>query len=282
MKQLFTLLSVILISNMSMAGGPWVKKKGEAYFQFGGGIIPSTNMFFYRGGDLHYTNRKITDLSLGLYNEYGLTNKLTLITSVPFNMVSSSSTVDTNSVFPLLPNGELAGFGNISLTPKYEILSGALKLTGGLEISLPTGREDVSTGLRTAYKTYGFMPTVDLGYSKNKFYGFIETGYNFRTDLADDYKFELEVGYKVYKNVYAILNFNSRFSTFDKTKSSVFDTQAGLYANGQEFSALTLKLSTPIKNNFGVNFHMTLINLHGHLVQKSPSIGGSIYYKLKK
>lgn len=183
--------------------------------------------------------------------------------------------------FPLLNQGTLAGFGNINITPKYQLLNGTLKLTGGLKLSLPTGSSDHLTGLKTAYETFGIMPIIDLGYSKNKFYGFIETGYSFRTDLADDFKFELEVGYKIYKNIYAILNFNSKFSTIDATLSKFTSKQTGLYANGQEYSALTLKVSSPIKNNFGINLHTTLINFHGHLVQRSPSIGGSFYYKLK-
>jgi len=282
MKHLISLLSLVLISNLCIAGGPWVKKKGEAYFQFGGGIIPSTHQFFYRNNQVLYTNRAITDISLGVYNEYGITNKLTFITQIPFNFVSSSHSIDTISILPVLESGNLEGFGNITLTPKYQLLNGKLKLSGGIQFSLPTGTVDNKTGLRTAYETFGIMPIIDLGVSKNKFYGFIETGYNYRTNLADDFKFELEVGYKVFKNVYAILNFNSKFSTFNSDNDPSFNEQTGLYANGQEYSALTLKLSSPIKNGFGINLHTTLLNLHGHLVQKSPSVGGSIYYKLKK
>jgi len=282
MKHLISILSLILISNLSMAGGPWVKKKGEAYFQFGAGIIPSTHQFFYRANQTLYTNRAITDINLGLYTEYGITNKLTFITQVPFKFVSSAASIDTVSILPVLMSGDLAGFGNITLTPKYQLLNGKLKLSGGIQFLLPTGKVDNSTGLRTAYETFGIMPIIDLGFSKNKFYGFIETGYNYRTDLADDFKFELEVGYKVLKNVYAILNFNSKFSTFNSDNVPSFNEQTGLYANGQEYSALTLKVSSPIKNGFGINLHTTLLNLHGHLVQKSPSVGGSIYYKLKK
>lgn len=282
MKQLFFLFSIFLFSNISVAGGPWVKKKGEAYFQFGMGVIPSTNNFFFTNNKIYQTNRSVSDLNLGLYSEYGLTNKLTFITQIPFNMVSTSSSIDTLINLPLLNSGQLAGFGNISITPKYELLSGKLKLSGGVKISLPTGKTDNSTGLKTAYETFGIMPIIDIGFSKNKFYSFIETGYNYRTNLDDDFKFELEVGYKVFKNVFAILNFNARFSTLDTDIPQFYAEQTGLYANGQEFSALTLKISTPIKNNFGVNFHTTLLNFHGYLVQRSPSIGGSIYYKLKK
>ena len=281
MKHLLTLVTLVLLSNISIAGGPWVKKKGEAYFQLGGGIIPSTNMLFFNGNDLLYTNRKVTDMNLGLYIEYGLTNKLTFITEIPFNIVSTSNTIDTVSILPVLNNGQLAGFGNISITPKYQLLDRKLKLAGAIKFSLPTGKVDNSIGLRTAYETLGIMPMLDLGYSKNKFYTFIEAGYNYRIDLADDFKFEFELGYKVYKNVYVILNFNSKFSTFDSSQPISLNEQTGIYANGQEYSALTLKLSTPLKNNFGINLHVTLLNLHGHLVQKSPSIGGSIYYKLK-
>lgn len=282
MKQLITLISILLLTSNSFAGGPWVKKKGEAYFQLGAGIIPTTNKLFYRGTDVLFINRAITDVNLGLYTEYGVTNKLTFITEVPFNFVSSNTSIDTLALSPILPGGSLAGFGNINITPKYQLLNGKLKLSAGVKFSLPTGTVDNFRGLRTAYETYGIMPIIDLGYSKNKFYGFIETGYNYRTHLADDFKFELEVGYKVYKNIYAILNFNAKLSTFDSNNTPSFNEQTGLYANGQEYSALTLKVSTPIKNGFGVNLHATLLNLHGHLVQQSPSLGGSIYYKLKK
>jgi hypothetical protein len=282
MKHIISLVIVLVISNISVAGGPWLKKKGEAYFQFGGGIIPSTNSLFFNGNDFLYTNRKVTDINLGLYTEYGLTNKLTFITEIPFNIVSSSSTLDTISILPVLNGGQLIGLGNVSITPKYQLLDGKLKLSGGVKLSLPTGKYDNLTGLRTAYQTVGIMPILDLGFSKNKYYAFIETGYNYRTELADDFKFELEIGYKIYKNIFAILNFNTKLSTLETDMTSFTNEQTGLYANGQEYSALTLKLSAPLKNGFGINFHTTLLNLHGHLVQRSPSIGGSIYYKLKK
>ena len=265
-----------------MAGGPWVKKKGESYFQIGGGIIPSTNELFYKGNQYLFINRKVTDLSFGFYNEYGITNKLTIITDIPFKFVTSNNNIDTTLFLPVLKSGNLSGFGNISITPKYELLNGSIKLSGGIKFSLPTGKFDNSTGLKTAYQTYGIMPIVDIGFSKNKLYAFIETGYNYRTSLADDLKFEFEMGYKVYKNIYAIINFNSKFSTFKPSTITTPNDQTGLYADGQEYSALTLKVSTPIKNNFGINMHVTLLNFHGNLVQRSPSIGGSIYYKLKK
>jgi len=282
MKHILNIISIVLIFNTSIAGGPWVKKKGEAYFQLGGGIIPATNELFYKSNQFLFLNRSVTDLSFGFYNEYGLTNKLTLITNIPFKYVYSSNKIDTTSFLPLLKSGSLAGFGNINFTPKYELLNKVIKVSAGVKFSLPTGKADNYTGLKTAYQTFGIMPIIDIGYSKNKFYTYIETGYNYRTSLADDFKFEIELGYNIYKNVYAILNFNSKFSTFTQNLLPTLNEQTGLYANGQEYTAFTLKISTPIKNNFGINMHITLLNLGGHLVQKSPSIGGSIYYKLKK
>ena len=273
------LFSLLLFS--SYAGGPWVQKKGHSYLQFGGGVIPSTGELFFQSTSVLSLNREITDISFGFYGEYGITNKLSLIVDLPYKVIKSSKELNTLINLPILEAGTLHGFSNIHLTPKYQFHNKTIVISGGIDFSLPTGISEFSTGLKTGDQTTGIMPILDIGYSKNKFYTFTEIGYNYRTKLTNDAHITVEGGYKIFKEVYVILNFNILLSELNTNTTSGFNEPTGLYTDGQEYSALTLKLSSPIKNNIGINMHVTLLNFHGHLVQRSPSIGGSIYLKLK-
>ncbi|MEN8928157.1 MAG: hypothetical protein ABF242_02635 [Flavobacteriales bacterium] len=278
--KILNLLAVLFISSSLFAGGPWGQEKGKAYLQFGGGFIPSTNQLFFKANETLNLNRRVSDANVGLYAEYGLLKNFTVIAELPINFVATSSEIEPNATSSLLPSGSLAGFGNTRLTAQYLFYEGTIKLAGGIKFSLPTAITEAETGLRTGYQSFDVMPRLSAGYSKGKFYSYSEIGYNFRTKLANDIHISAEAGYKVYKEIYVALNFGALLSSLDRNELILNDEQTGLYANGQEFAALTLKLSFPIKNNIGFNLSSTASNFHGNLVQKSPAFGASLYWKI--
>ncbi len=274
------------MANISIAGGPWTQKKGKLYFQLGYNIIPQNNLLFFSadGGDFLNLPRAITDQTYSLYAEYGLSDRFTLITHIPYKMTKSSKekfTPQPPFVLPpdplLVESGNLNGLGNLTLSGKYQFYKKDILLAADLTLMFPTVSQSQITKLRTGYDTYGIQPSVHLGYSKDKLYTSANIAYHYRTELIDEVKISAEIGYKIYKDLYTIIAVDILQST-QKIQPRADDFPY-VYQDQQEYFASTLKLSKGIYKNIGMNLHMTIATLKANYVQEGPAIGGSVYFK---
>ncbi|MEE9438874.1 MAG: hypothetical protein V3V14_07740 [Saprospiraceae bacterium] len=280
LRRCFLLLTTLLfVSAQAFAGGPWTQMKHKLYVQLGYNIIAENNRLFSTVTDDHILllSRAVTDQTIGLYAEYGVTDKFTIVADIPYKMTSSSANV-------LLPNdpyqakqGNLRSFGNISLTGKYQIYKSAINIATDLTIHFPTAIQDFTTRLSTGYMTYGFEPKINIGYGNNKLYAYSSLSYNYQIDLIDQIKASVEIGYKIYKDLYTIIAVDILQSTQEIQPRN--DDFLFLYQDQQEYFASTLKLSKGIYKNMGLNFHMTIITVGANYVQKGPAMGGSVYFK---
>ncbi len=282
---ILTIVFCISIITVTRAGGPWTQKKGKLYFQFDYNIIPTSNKLFFTadGGNFLSLPRAITDQTLGIYAEYGLSDKFTFIANIPYKITKSSEKDFTSQTPIQLPDplfaesGNLNAFGNITLTGKYQLYKKDILLAADITLLFPTGSRDIATKLRTGYDTYGVQPSIHLGYSKEKLYASSNIAYHYRTDLIDEIKLSAEVGYKVYKDLYAIIAINILQSTESiQPRSEDFPY---LYQDQQEYFASTLKFSKVVYKNMGLNLHMTIATTNANYVQEGPAIGGSVYFK---
>ena len=89
-QNIINILTVALMffSNITWAQSPWVHAKDKYYIQFTYNTIPSYNTLFLRNGNVFETSQNITDQTLQLYGEYGLSNKLTALVSVPYKLIN--------------------------------------------------------------------------------------------------------------------------------------------------------------------------------------------------
>lgn len=279
MKKYILLIFISLFYIQLEAGGPWASENKSLYAQIGYSFIPQTNRLFFRGRDLYLLNRKVSDQTIQAYVEYGLSNKITLISGIPFKMVATGSVMDTIYIHPLLQQSQLNAFGNVDLELKYALPTSKWKTAIALKTSIPTGKFN-DNGLRTGYNTFAVAPTFYIGGSGNKAYYFSRLSYNIRFQLHDEAQIQLEYVRKLWNKSYLIFHFDLLLSTINKNEIPLFPEQTGLYSDGQEYSSLNIKYYHEFKNKFGFVLHSTLINLHGHYVQRSPSLGISVFKKI--
>ncbi|MCP4442566.1 MAG: hypothetical protein GY810_26970 [Aureispira sp.] len=300
MKKLNAIVAFLLLlvgATEVYAGGPWPKKKGSGYVQLGVYVIPPTNALFNNNFETRLLNRAVIDGTAQIYGEYGVLDKLTLSTSLPFKLVVAGEVIkpeDSTAVQPpsqILDSGTLFGLGNYELGAKYNFFnkSGFL-VSGFVNFSMPTGvplksAKVQNTGLRTAHPTWGFMPGISIGYGADKLYTYLDVGANIRTHgYSHEIMANFEFGYKIWK-LYLAVAIHARFALnkgLDIPETALDQTiHTGMYINNQNYLAWTAKVIIPFNDNFGANLSFSGAFM-GENVQQSPSIGLGIYYQWDK
>lgn len=298
MKNLNTIVLVlILLLGISelYAGGPWAKKKGAGYVQLGFYVIPPTNFLFNDNIDTRLLNRVVLDGTAQIYGEYGIIDKLTLSTSLPFKLVmageraASTDSIAVQAPSTVLESGTLFGLGNYELGAKYNFFNkNGFLISAIMNFSAPTGvplknTKVQNTGLRTAHPTWGFQPGISVGYGTDKLYTYLDVAANLRTHgYSHEIMANFEFGYKIWK-LYLAIALQARFALtqgldIPEQSSLNQDIHTGMYINNQNYLAWIAKVIIPFNDNFGANLSFAGAFL-GNNVQQSPSIGVGIYYK---
>lgn len=270
---------VLLFVAFHLAGqSPWVHTKGEGYIQMGVNTIPRYQRVFLGNfntlGDL---NGSISEVGAQVYAEYGIGNKFELLASVPFRLLSSKldSTVTRES-------GALAGFGNIEIGLKHQLIDRPFLLTTQLLIGLPTGASRDDMGLRTAYQSFYVVPTVSTGYGTEKWFFFVNGGVGiFTGGYSSDWRLGGEFGYRFGEKIWAMLHFSSRESFVDgdiEEQPNFLETYS--FVNNQSFNSLAFKFSYDLKDDLGLTLGTNLISVRANNLPFQRPFSLSIYKKI--
>jgi hypothetical protein len=274
----FTILILIYIfSNSVFAGGPWLNKKKEGFFQlqstFPGGAY---NRLFLENGKELELNTSVLDYTIQAYLEYGITDKLNLISTLPFKYVSTSSKSSLN----LLPDGNLSGLGNYKLGVKYRISDKNLKIATSVQSSLKTISKDLDKGLITGYdaNTVGAYFHIGKGFSQN-IYSFLDVGINIMSNNFNDYlDIHYELGYQIKPSLWTAFTLDLRESITNESYIVENLRQTALYTNNQEYFAFGFKGSYEFKNKIGFTA-ATFGAFSGNYVAKISTFSVGIYKK---
>lgn len=200
------MISLLLMASIfiySEAFSAWTQAKGHAYNQLTFSYYKSTKRYttiqydendVYQGiGDVYTEDAaKFTAFSITYYGEYGVTNKLTVFTSVPWKRTDSE---DTKRYA-----GERgpSGIGDIDLGLRYK-LSDNLKGTGWLmsvqgAVKIPEAYDygNPLTHLSLGDGQYDITGTLLFGrtFAKYKGYVVVSTGYKYRFENNEYYSFK--------------------------------------------------------------------------------------------
>ncbi|TCI92123.1 hypothetical protein [Tenacibaculum sp. M341] len=273
-------LSYLLFFSASIAfsQSPWTKKKDEAYLQLSFTTISGYTELFAKE-DAFSTNREISDNTLQLYAEYGLSDKTTLIANVPLKLVSSGDLVDT--AVNLTTESSLTSLGNIQFGVKHNFYNKKWLITGQLMIEANSGDFELASGLRTGYDAWSFVPVVSVGRGFDSWYIQAFTGVDIKTnEYSSAFKLGGELGYKTTDWLW-IAGFLDGLASFQNGEVAipVTNTLTGLYVNNQSFAAFGLKLIGEFNDNFGANLGFGGA-LSGRRVAKAPALSVGVYYKL--
>lgn len=273
----FILVLVVLVSGNLIAQSAWTQKKGKTYTQLSYSTISDYDRLF--GEPDYNTERKITDNTIQLYGEYGLTDKTTLLLNLPLKLIKTGDQV-FNTV-PVTTATNKTALGNIEIGIKHLLYNKAFTLSGQLSIEANTSTFDDNSGIRTGYDAWSFTPTLNAGKSFGKMYAQAFIGGHIRTnDYSSNFKFGAEYGIKFIQRIWVIgyLDFVSSFNNGDiiLPESNLL---TGLYVNNQEYSAYGVKGIVEINENFGASAGFGGA-FSGNNVARQAAISFGLYHKL--
>jgi len=280
MKTLF--LSLFLTTPfLSSAGGPWLKKKNTGFFQLQTTLpVGNFNRLFLENNQEVKLNRSILDYTYQVYLEYGLSDNINIISTLPFKQISTGNRGSETVNPEILPKGNLSGIGNYKIALKYNLSDKKVKSAITLQSSLKTNSKKIESGLITGYDANSFGPYLSIGGSfSQKLYSYIETGINFYSNnFSNTIEVHYELGYQINSSLWAVLTFDMRESLKNGSYRNKNLRQTGFYTNNQEFVSPGLKINYKLKNEFGLSI-ATYAGFSGNYVGKIGMFSLGIYKK---
>jgi hypothetical protein len=276
MKTKLIILCVFsLFSTFVHAGGPWATGKGKAYTQLGASFN-HYNAIFYNGTILTLPP-PITDNTYQFYGEFGITNKLTFISNIPFKTLSIKYKSNLTNVPYAV--GNLNGFGNISLAGKYSFWEKGVNLAAQVQVQSSNNRTNYTTGLRTGYSCWVVTPSFIIGKGFKKWYAFAEAGMALRSSgYSEEILSNAEIGYTPFNRFLLALAFINKNSLKNGNVDEKYGQETSLYVNNQSYNAFSLKVAYGFTDKIGVNLSANGA-FAGNLVGAAPTFNASVYYK---
>ncbi|MBM1106296.1 hypothetical protein JQC67_09130 [Aurantibacter crassamenti] len=272
-----TLLTALLFTATLFSQGAWTKSKNEVYTQLSYYSIGGYSGIY---GDPGYqSERKLTDNTLQLYAEYGVSDKTTFVFSLPIKMIKAEGLVDS-ATSPLTAEGSETALGNITIGIKHSLLQSAWVVSGQLNIGLKTGSFFEESGLRSGYDTYTLSPKINVGRSFGRFYAQGSTGVDVRfNDYSSSYVLDAELGAKPFNRFWTIGFFNLS-SSFENGEVILpaNNLVTGFYVNDQEYAAYGLKFIFEATDKIGVLANYTTA-ISGNNVPRRAVFGFGLYGK---
>ena len=236
-------------------------------------------MLFNRDGDAIELPRKISDRTLQLYGEFGLTKNLTLIANLPYKMLQTGS---PQVPVPVIEEGSLNTLGNVSLGLRHKIYSGKVNISGQIDVRANTSEYDDKTGLRSDLDAWSVIPTISLGKgSANSFFQ-VFAGYAWHSNDYSGYlKLGGEAGTKIFGKHWLIGFVEVYNSAENGTRTeNLNNVLTGLFLNNQEFGSFGAKGIFYFTKNFGLNVGFGGA-FSGHLVAAAPALSLGLFYEIK-
>ncbi len=273
------ILFVLSISAFQVYGqSPWTQKKEKAYVQLSYTLISDYNRLY--GSPDYSSERSVTDNTLHFYGEYGLTDKTSLIFSVPFKMVETGGLVNSART-PISKAGSKSALGNIEIGLKHNFIQSKWLFSGQFNIEANTGSYDSATGLRTGYDAWSFTPLLITGRGFKNMFIQGHMGLNIRNqNYSSNFRAGGEFGINFFKKIWAIgfINISSSLKNGTIVVPEINRLNA-LYVNDQEFSAIGVKFIGEFSSKFGVTAGFATVLSGNNLPQSLPATFG-LYYKL--
>lgn len=279
----------LLLAN-ALTAGPWPQKKGNGYFKLSEWWI----VF-----DEHYTDTGLKDpnvttgiFNTALYAEYGLTDRLTAITYIPFfsrNYMNNLRSVTTEEI--LVPGEALNSFGDTNIGLKYGLTKPGAKvpISATVTLGLPTGKTTAGAleNLQTGDGEFNQMIQVDAGYGFNlgKNTGSYVSGYagfNHRTNgFSEEIRLGLEYGVGFMNRKLWLIGKLNVMESLKNGETAETATSTSIFANNNELTSATFEVAYNIWDNVGLAGAITA-PIRGEIIAAAPSYSFGVYWTLRK
>jgi len=283
MNKLLIFTCLFLIKTMSYSQSAWVKEKGEVYSQIAYNDISNYKSVFNKNGKDLFTSRVISDRTVQLYGEYGLTNKFTIVGAIPIKMLKTGEEVSEYGFSPTIKEGNLTALGNVDLGVRYLLSQKKVNLTTQLQIGLPTSSYDGEIGLRSGINSWVVNPSLSIGKGSRNWFLQGSAGLLLRTNnYSNGAKLYAEGGWKFF-NHFWVIAFVDVVDSFEDGSlvESKQNLETFLNLNNSEYKGYGMKFIGEISNNVGLTAAFGGA-FSAHLEAKKASYNLGIYYKFKK
>ncbi len=280
MRRLLMGLGGFLTATLAVGQSPWARPAHGGYVQLGYHTIPTYSSLFGKAGEDLPLVRYVTERTLQLYGEYGLSRRTTAAVSVPFRMHQRGARTPELPLF-IQPtsSGNLAALGNVSLAVRHQFLSGPLALGAGLRLDLPSSASQPQAGMRTGFDAFTILPSISAGQGFGKGYWLAYSGLALRTNNYNHYlslgaEGGLSVGsFWLIVFVDAVLPFENDARPLNPTS-----TLTGLYENNQGWISPGLKAIWQVAPQWG--FVVSGAGaLWAQYVPKSPGLSAAVFFR---
>ena len=267
--------------NIVFAGGGWINKKNHGYFKIEQRAIINANSFYNENGE----RVSITGSSIyfsNLYAEYGITNNIDIIATVPFFVRSVQNSVNHLNSGVTKEGDQLNYIGDLLLGAKYGFLQkGSVVLSGSMFLGIPTGK--VNGGktevLQTGDGEFNFMPRLDVGISLYPLPAYINIGtaINLRTrGFSNELYANFEFGWTFKEKLLLSAKIWLLKSFYNGTGPSA---QNGIFSNNIEYLAIGPQVTYFINKNWGISGSIDGA-AYGKNILASPTYAIGCFYRM--
>jgi len=245
----FLLLMCLIIPYELVFGGAWTQKKGGGYYK--------VNLRYLRGENIYDSDGlkdpipTFTDITVGLFGSYGLTENLTAFMSV--GLYKSTKLDSSSQAFG--SDTDVTGFGDISFGLKYGLFKfDKTVISAKLIIGIPTGISTSDGGLWTGSGNSNQLFGIEAGHSfwPSGFYLTEGIAFNNQTSgFSDQFRYYVEGGYRFSSSFLIITRLHGVVS-FENGDPKVMGG-FGNYENNQQYIAYNAELVYSISSNWGVS-----------------------------
>ncbi len=275
-------MMILLMSAFTtIAGGGWTQEKGYGFNSLSFTFISAHRYFSQSGQDI-FLARNVTDITLNHYLEYGITDRFTFISNLPFKYIATGKTVFGNhQSSTILADGNLLGTSNNQFGMRINLLKKNFILSVQALISLPTIMQDDSRGLITGYDAFIVAPEIQIAKSFKKFYFSSGFGVSLKTNqFSDDINAALEIGTTIKKKFFFAGELVFRKSLFNKKRDDMNFAQTALYVNDQEYFSPLIKAGYFFDEKWSAYFTLGLA-FSGNYVAHFPGLSFSVLRKFQ-
>jgi hypothetical protein len=191
------LIFIALCFAESLLAGAWTQRKDHYYFRLSGFSFNSRAIFDKSGNHVDLTdNGRFTDIGAYAYLEYGLSDQVTFVGSIPYKRLRFRN---ENSTMPL--NQKSIGWGDIYLGLRYLLsdegpitsLQAAFKLSTGYQID--TTALSLAPPLGDGQDDFELRVLIGQSILRHAAYYNLDVGYRARSKTpVDEIPFALEAG----------------------------------------------------------------------------------------
>jgi hypothetical protein len=270
-SSIFTALLIALSAGPVLAGA-WTQGKGKVYDKLGFNFYYAGKNFDPDGGKVGMDfNGIYRDYNVNNYIEYGLTDDLTIISSMVYKRI------DKDDIYRELTTW---GVGDIDVSARYKLVEGIwgilssqalLKIPSAYDkndqLPLGNGQFDYEGKLLYGRSLYPYIP----GYFN------LELGYRFRAgDPSDEFRYLVEFGADITRSLYGRMKLDGIYS-IDNGNKYAYDGNPTT-TNNFDLGKLEVTAGYKITPAWGVELTFTP-SLYGQNTAAGTNYSLAVFYK---